>query len=174
MIVSSSLLVLLGVLGGIDILLYHSISHGIRQHADSRLELFTHFLRGPTYFILFLGVPNFEFHGYALWALGALLIFDLGISLADFWLESHSRQAFGGLPRGEYVLHVLLAMIFGALCAAIFFEGGKWVAMPTQLVWEHQNVPLLVKLALGIMAPLVLWSGCADLVAAAKLKGRTS
>ena len=66
MTVPSVLLFLLGVLGATDILLYHSISHGIPDHHDSRAELFTHFLRGPTYAALFLLVPNFAFRGCSL------------------------------------------------------------------------------------------------------------
>jgi hypothetical protein len=34
---------------------------------------------------------------------------------SDFMLERHSRESFGGLPSGEYVLHIILAMLFGAL-----------------------------------------------------------
>lgn len=164
MTVPSILLFLLGVLGATDILLYHSISHGIRHHVDSRAELFTHFLRGPTYATLFLLVPNFEFRGWCVIGLLALYLFDVGISLADFWLESRSRQAFGGLPRGEYVLHVVLAMLFGALVAASAYECGGAIGADSALVWQTDGGPHpVLRIALAIMAPLVLWSGIADL-----------
>ena len=167
MTVAAWLLFVLGLLGGADILLYHSISHGIRQHADSRAELFTHFLRGPTYAALFLLVPNFAFHGAWFYALLGLLAFDLGISLADFWLESRSRESLGGLPRGEYVLHVILAMLFGALVCSVFYEGNP--ATATGLVWQDDGPPIVLRVVLAVMAPCVLWSGIADLRAMVRL-----
>src|SRR5687768_1062140 len=115
MMTANYLLLTLGLLGGIDILLYHSISHGIRTHNESRWELLTHAMRGPTYAILFLVVPNFETHGVWAVLLAALLAFDVGISVTDFWLERKSREALGGLPSGEYVLHMIMAMLFGAI-----------------------------------------------------------
>lgn len=172
MTVPTYLLFLLGVLGGTDILLYHSISHGIRQHADSRAELFTHFLRGPTYAALFLLVPNFAFRGWWFAALVGLLLFDVGISIADFWVESGSRRRLGGLPRGEYVLHILLAMLFGALVAAVLYEGSDGFGAATVLVWQAEGAHVAVRVALALMAPLVLWSGLADLRAMVKLGKR--
>ena len=172
MIVPSYLLLLLGVLGGTDILLYHSISHGIRQHAESRAELFTHFLRGPTYAALFLLVPNFAFRGWYFAGLLLLLLFDVGISIADFWVESGSRRRLGGLPRGEYVLHILLAMLFGAMVVAVMYEGGAGFRAPSALVWQADGPHVTVRVALAIMAPLVLWSGLADLRAMVRLGRR--
>jgi hypothetical protein len=169
-IVPTYLLFALGLLGGADILLYHSISHGIRHHADSRAELFTHFLRGPTYAALFLLVPNFTFHGAYVVALLGLLAFDLGISLADFWVESRSRRFFGGLPRGEYVLHIILAMLFGALVCATLYESGVAVGDAPALRWQSDGAYGLVRVALAIMAPCVLWSGLGDLRAMLRLR----
>ena len=103
-----------GILGATDILLYHSISHGIRSHAESRGELVTHSMRGPTYAALFLVIPNFETRGAWAIAVALLLIVDVGISVADFALERKSRANLGGLPSGEYVLHMIMAMLFGA------------------------------------------------------------
>ena len=88
----------MGLLGGADILLYHSISHGIRSHRESRFELITHSLRGPTYAALFILIPNFTMQGLWFWALVGLLIFDVMLSFADFILERKSREFFGGLP----------------------------------------------------------------------------
>src|SRR5687767_12477753 len=119
MIAANYLLLALGILGAIDILLYHSVSHGIRTHTESRWELITHAMRGPTYAILFLIVPNFELRGAFAIALALLLLIDIGISIADFWLERQSRAALGGLPSGEYVLHMMMAMVFGAFAMSL-------------------------------------------------------
>jgi hypothetical protein len=169
-IVSSWLLLVLGVLGATDILLYHSISHGIRRHPAARGELFTHFLRGPTYALLFLAVPNLELRGLWLVALLALLLVDLAISIADFWLETDSRAGLGGLPRGEYLLHVVMAMLFGGLVAAVLFESDGALSAATSVGWRQEGAPRSVRVALAIMAPLVLWTGLADLRAMRALR----
>ncbi|HUS34747.1 MAG TPA: hypothetical protein VM680_05280 [Verrucomicrobiae bacterium] len=166
MLIANYLLLALGVMGGIDILLYHSISHGIRTHAESRWELVTHAMRGPTYTILFLVVPNFETRG--VWALlmALLLIFDVGISVADFWLERRSRAELGGLPSGEYVLHMIMAMLFGAFVMAASPSLLEWMAQPTALVATGAHAASGLRMILAIFAAGVLWSGAMDLRAA--------
>ena len=108
-------------------------------------------------------MPNFTFHGAYVVALLGLLLFDLAISLADFWVESRSRRFFGGLPRGEYVLHIVLAMLFGALVCAALYESGGALRDASALVWQKDGAHWLVRVALAIMAPCVLWSGLGDL-----------
>ena len=169
MAVATIILFILGVLGGIDILLYHSVSHGIRSHEDSRLELITHSLRGPTYAALFLLVPNFAMQGAFFWLLIGIFVFDVAISLGDFILEGASREFFGGLPTGEYVLHTILAMLFGGLVTSVFYSVGHWAALPTRLAYEPAAVPDLLRALLVFMAAFVLWSGAMDLRAAIRL-----
>ena len=164
------LLLILGFLGAADIALYHSISHGIRSHAESRHELVVHSLRGPTYFALFLLVPNVAMRGAWFWALIALFVVDLGISIWDFLIEKKSRRQLGGLPSGEYVLHIVMAMVFGALVASVFFGAGDWATQPTRLAFEPVAVPTLLRYALGVMALGVLLSGFQDALAAVRLR----
>lgn len=87
----SILLFLIGLLGAADIVLFHTRAQRLHAHRPARAELFTHFLRGPTYAALFLGVPNLSFGGNWFHGLCGLLAFDLAISIADFWLEPESR-----------------------------------------------------------------------------------
>lgn len=163
------ILFVLGIFGGTDILLYHSISHGIRFHQDSRAELIVHSLRGPTYAALFLLVPNFAIHGGFFWMLIAIFALDLAISLADFALEGESRKFFGGLPTGEYVLHTVLAMLFGALVTSVFYGAGDWAGEPTSLMYDPADVPVWLRGLLAIMAVLVFCSGAMDAQAAWRL-----
>src|SRR5690349_10361499 len=153
------ILFLLGCLGAMDIALFHSVAHGIRSHTGSVGELITHSLRGPTYATLFLLVPNFELHGLFAWGLMALFVFDLGISIWDFSLEQDSRRLLGGLPSGEYVLHMLMAIIFGALVTSILCLEHNWFSAPTDLVWTITGAPVVLRLTLSIMALAVLGSG---------------
>lgn len=159
------ILFVLGCLGAMDIALFHSVAHGIRSHADSVGELVTHSLRGPTYVALFLLVPNFELHGLFAWGLMALFAFDVGISIWDFSLEQASRRFLGGLPSGEYVLHMLMAIVFGALVTSILFLEHDWFSAPTHLVWTPTGAPAVLRLTLSVMALAVLGSGIQDAAA---------
>jgi hypothetical protein len=159
----------MGVLGALDILLYHMLAHGLRQRPESRAELVTHFLRGPTYAALFFAVPNLRLEGAWFVALIAVLVFDFAISIADFWLEPASRASDGGLRRGEYVLHVLLAMAFGALVYAVFDEGRDACELATKITWLDAGPPIALRVVLGIMSPLVLITGLLDLRAVIRL-----
>lgn len=167
--VATYILFVLGCLGATDILLYHSVSHGIRSHHDSRFELLVHALRGPTYAALFLFVPNFALHGAYFWLLIGILAFDVLISLVDFMLERQSRAFFGGLPSGEYVLHIVLAMLFGGLVTSVYYSAWDWSALPTAIVYAPAEVPVLLRGLMAFMAVLVLGSGVMDLVAAVRL-----
>jgi hypothetical protein len=167
--VATYILVVLGILGAIDIAVYHGVAHGIRYHPDARAELVVHSLRGPTYCALFALIPNFALQGAWFWLLMGLFAFDLGISVVDFVLEGSSRRFFGGLPTGEYLLHILMAMLFGAFATAVVFGAGAWATMPTRFAYQPARVPLLLRLVMGVMAALVLGSGVQDALAAVRL-----
>jgi hypothetical protein len=173
MIVATWLLFVLGGLGATDILLFHTIAQSIRRHPAARQELITHSLRGPTYAALFVLVPNCVMQGAWFWVLVALLAVDLAISVWDFAIERESRAFFGGLPTGEYVLHVFIAIVFGALITAVLFEAAPWASAPTRLAWEPAPVPAALRWAFLVMAALVLASGLLDLRAVLRLGPRS-
>lgn len=171
MLTATCILLILGVLGGTDILLYHSVSHGIRTHVDSREELIVHSLRGPTYATLFVLLPNFALHGGYFWMLMGLFVIDVGISIWDFLIERKSREFLGGLPSGEYVLHMIMAMLFGALVTSVCLQAGAWAAMPTSLTYAPvPGLPALLRLLMAVMAVTVLYSGALDALAALRLR----
>ncbi|QDV09998.1 hypothetical protein Poly30_55590 [Planctomycetes bacterium Poly30] len=168
------ILFIMGVLGATDIVVFHVAAHDLRNRPESRAELVTHFLRGPTYAALFFVLPNFTLNGGWFVALLALLVVDALISVVDFWLEPESRRTAGGLPRGEYLLHVILAGLFGALVAVIVLERGGHLDAPTAIHWMPRGtgVPDLLRLALTAMAPIVLFTGLLDLRAVLRLGSR--
>ncbi|MCA9004238.1 MAG: hypothetical protein KDA70_03115 [Planctomycetaceae bacterium] len=167
--VATWILFVLGCLGATDIALYHSFSHGIRSHPDARGELVVHSLRGPTYAALFLVIPNLKLQGFYFWCLVALFAFDVLISIVDFALERESRRLLGGLPSGEYVLHIIIAMLFGGLVTAVCLEAGAWRNEPTRIIYAPAAVPDVLRLVMAVMALLVLISGIQDAMAARKL-----
>ena len=174
MVAPSWILFALGVLGATDIWLFHTRAHHLHAHPPARAELVTHFLRGPTYFLLFLLVPNFTFRGEVLLGLLALLAFDLCISIADFWIEPRSRAALGGLPRGEYLLHVFMAMLFGALVASVWYESAGRFDAAAELRWQPDGAHPWLRVTLAVMALGVLWSGLSDLAAVRRLTRSTT
>jgi hypothetical protein len=161
--VATWILLALALLGGTDVALYHVVSHGLRQHPGARGELVFHALRGPTYALLFLAVPNLRLDGAWFAALLLLLGCDLAISVGDFLVERDSRRDLGGLPSGEYLLHVLMAILFGALVASILILEGHRLDAPSAMAWEPAPVPAAVRLLLAIAASGVLISGFLDL-----------
>ncbi len=176
MLTISALLFAMGLLGATDILVFHVHGHALRERVDSRAELVTHALRGPTYAVLFLVVPNYELNGGWYLALLGLLAVDALISVVDFWLEPESRRSAGGLPRGEYLLHVILAALFGALVFAIASQGSERIQAPNSIQWIPLgaiDIEALLRMALMAMSPVVLWTGGLDLLAVVRL-GRPS
>jgi hypothetical protein len=163
------LLFLLGWLGAADIALFHSVAHGIRSHPHCTGELITHSLRGPTYAALFALIPNFALHGLFALGLLALFAFDAAISVCDFWLEKGSRRSLGGLPGGEYVLHMLMAMAFGGLVASATVHLLAWCHEPTEFLYAPAAVPGIVRAIMLVMGVLVLFSGLQDLLAVLRL-----
>jgi hypothetical protein len=164
--IATYLLLAIGILGAADIALFHTVANGIRAHADSRWELYVHSLRGPTYGSLFLLIPNVQMHGAWFWALLALFALDVAISLWDFALEKASRATFGGLPTGEYILHIVIAMFFGGLVAVVSLQCGAWANLPTNLQFAPAAVPVMVRILLAVMALVVFWTELGDLRAA--------
>ncbi len=163
------LLLSLGLLGAADILLFHSVAHGIRSHPHSARELVTHSLRGPTYATLFVVIPSFRAQGLFVWAIAAIFLFDIAISIWDFALETESRRRLGGLPGGEYVLHMLIAMVFGAFVAAFLGSAGPRFHQPSLLRFDPVAGLWLRALFLA-MAGGVLASGIQDALAILRLK----
>jgi hypothetical protein len=149
------------------------LAHGIRSHPDSRLELVIHSLRGPTYALLFLVVLNIVLYGLFFWFLIGLFAVDIAISIADFAVERESRRFLGGLPSGEYVLHIIIAMMFGALVTSVWFGAPDWLKRPTCIAYAPANVPGLLRVTMAVMAVLVLVSGFQDALAAYRLRGRS-
>jgi hypothetical protein len=167
--VATALLFAVAVLGLTDVLLYHTVSHGIRHHARAKGELVLHALRGPTYAFLFALIPFFEFRGLYSFLLAGVLAMDVLISIVDFWLEGESRRFLGGLPSGEYVLHMIIAMIFGAFLCVTSFQLFHWIRLDTELLYTGHQLPLVIKLVFPVMAVLVFVSGLQDAVAAIRL-----
>jgi hypothetical protein len=87
----------------------------------------------------------------------------------DFALERDSRRDLGGLSSGEYLLHVGIAILFGALVTAVAFEGGASRALPTSITWGESAVPWALRALMAVMALGALVSAAFDAAAVVRL-----
>ena len=172
MVVATYLLAALAVLRAADGLCCHVLAHHLRHFVPARGELVVHLLRGPLWAALFAAVPNCRCEGRWFVALLAVFAADLLLALVDCWLESRSRRELGGLPRGEAMLHLLLAMTWGALVFAVLTESGSaWPGQrPTSLQWLETGAPAPLRIGLGVAALLTLWSTAADFAAVRRMR----
>ncbi len=124
------LLLVQGVLGGIDNFWHHEVTERLPSKPSARNELALHAAREAIYAVIFLGFAWSEWHGLWAWAFAGLLVLEIGITLADFIIEDRTRK----LPPFERVLHTILAIIFGALLITFWPIWLAWTGQPTTLV----------------------------------------
>src|SRR5262249_2766815 len=119
MVVATYLLAALAVLRAADSFCCHRLAPHLPPYMQARAELVAARLRGPVGAVLFAVVPNARCEGHWFVALLGVLALDLLLWIVDVCLEVSSRRELGGLPRGEALLHLLLAIGWGALVHAV-------------------------------------------------------
>lgn len=97
------------LMGAFDNLWHHELEAKLPQRTSARYELALHAAREFIYGIVFIGLAWFEWRGAFAGLLVALLLSELGITLADFLEEDRTRI----LPPFERVLHTLLTISYG-------------------------------------------------------------
>lgn len=117
------LLVIQGVLGALDTLWYHERVYALPLHAPATSpELRLHATRDFVYGALFLTLPFVLWAGWWGWVLAALLAVEVVITLVDFAIEDEVRAPFGGVAKGERVMHTVMAIVYGAFLARFLPE----------------------------------------------------
>ena len=138
------------VLGAFDNLWHHELEARLPQRMGARRELALHAAREALYGVLFLVVAWLQVHG--LWAglLGALLLAELCITLADFLEEDRTRK----LPPLERLLHTVLTAMYGAFLALMLPLLARWAWLPTALVPVQHGLTSFVftAFAVGVLA----------------------
>jgi hypothetical protein len=100
-------LALFAVLAFYDGFVLHIFRYRLYQHPESKTEHLTHTLRA----VLFPFIAYFLFLGNCqacFWVGMAAVLLDVGVMLWDAYIEKDSRAFMGGLPRWEYILHLLV------------------------------------------------------------------
>ncbi len=73
------------------------------------------------------------------------------IAWSDVWEETRSRAPQGGLPRGEYFMHVVLSVLVGAYMMAVFQAVWPDRLLPTAVVVDPPAVPFLLRALMTFM-----------------------
>jgi membrane-bound metal-dependent hydrolase YbcI (DUF457 family) len=128
-----SLLILHGVIGGVDVLVNHELAEKLPHRESARHEEILHSLRELLFALIFGGLALFEWRGSFAWCIVALLAGEFLVSLTDTLLEDKIRR----LPPLERALHVLLFINFGAYVALFVPVLADWNAMSSALEPVH-------------------------------------
>jgi hypothetical protein len=161
------LLAIQGIIGAFDTLYYHEWRAQLPgRGATAAPELRLHALRDFLYAVLFGTLPWLAWQG--LWAavLAAVLVTEIGLTLADFLVEVRVRKVLGDVYGGERITHAIMGILYGAMVANLLPVLWQWWQLPTALAPAVAAVPELLRWSLTIMAVGVFLSGVRDLYAA--------
>jgi uncharacterized protein (TIGR01777 family) len=139
-----------GLVGALDNLLHHELTARLPSRTSARTELALHSVREGVYAVVFFCLAWAEWRGWWAWALAALLVLEIGVTIADFLVEDATRA----LPRFERALHTGLAVGYGAFLAAFAPVWLGWALSPAEVVPASYGLlsPLLTLYALGVGA----------------------
>lgn len=155
-------LMLLGLLGAFDTLYYHEWRLRLPYNPAARKELRLHASRDFVYCIVFGSLAWTTWNGAWILPLGAILLFEVWITLTDFLEEDRTRH----LPAGERVMHSLMGIVYGVFLALLFPQAASWTKLATGFGSASYGV---ISWILTVFAAGVLLSGLRDLRASARL-----
>lgn len=124
------LLLVQGVLGGIDTIYHHELTVALPQRPGAKKELAIHSIRALLYGVVFAAIAHVEFHGVWIVSIAVLVLIEVGLTLWDFVVEDNSRK----LPATERILHTILAINGGAVFGLYAWQLMQWSALPAALV----------------------------------------
>ena len=144
------LILVQAVLGATDNLVHHELEAALPSRPGARTELSLHAAREAIYAVLFAGLAWLEWRGLWAFALAALLLAEIAITLKDFLVEDATRR----LPPFERALHAVLAIGYGAILALLAPTLLGWAVLPSALVSTgHGAISWILTLAaLGVGA----------------------
>jgi len=172
LIIALRLLVLLALLGAFDTLYYHEWRARLPALGlTARDELRLHALRDFVYAILFATIPWIAWQGFYVFALAALLLIEIILTLWDFVVEDWIRKPLGGVYPGERVMHAIMGIVYGAALASLIPTMHQWWFLPARLAIVAPPPSLILGAILTLMAAGVLLSGIRDRRAPTGMRG---
>ena len=145
-----TLLLLHGVIGGLDVVWNHELIEHLPARVEARQEELLHAMREILFALIFAGLAWFEWHGMLMWIIAAALAAEFGVTMRDTLLEDKIRR----LTAAERTMHVILLINFGAYTALLMPEFIHWHRLPTMLQrvdhgWRGLALSLLAIIALS-------------------------
>ena len=161
----------LGALGAFDTIYYHEWRARLPALGPrARRELDLHALRDFIYSALFIGLSHASFRGALAVVVGALLLVEIGVTLADFIVEDTVRRPIGGVYPGERAAHAVMGIVYGAMLAHLVPELAAGWEAPTGL-GPAPAIPEPLRWTLTLMGLGVFASGVRDALAARGVRG---
>lgn len=145
------LLLIVGHLGVFDVLYFHLYRCKLDRRPECHREVFWHTMRHAIYASQFIIIANFRFHGAALFILALIYAADVFVAWADVWEETTSRRAQGGLPRGEYFMHIVLSLLVGCYLMVVWQTVWADRLLPTTIVVDPPRVPVMLRAYMTVM-----------------------
>lgn len=146
------LLVVQGVMGGVDTLLNHELIARLPQRPEARTEIGLHVAREAIWAFLFLGLAWLAWHGALALVIAAVVVAEIAITAVDEFVENRIRV----LPQNERVLHVFLTLNLGLIIALLAPILLAWRGHPTALVAQSYGVLSWILSGLALAAGI--WS----------------
>jgi hypothetical protein len=160
------LLFVQGVIGAFDTFYYHEwrarLPAGVPGTAP---ELQLHAARDFLYAVLFGTLPWVSWEGLWVWALVAVIVGEIVLTLWDFVIEVVVRKPLGDVYAGERVTHAVMGILYGAMLAFLIPTLVEWRSLPTRLALTSAPLPPFLLWSLSVMAVGVFLSGVRDLYA---------
>jgi hypothetical protein len=151
MVAAFYLLLVIGHLGVFDVLYFHTYRCQLDRRPECQREVLWHTLRHAIYATQFIVIANFRFHGAALFLLAFVYGADVFIAWADVLEETDSRRAQGGLPRGEYFMHIVLSLLVGCYFMLVLQTVWSDRNLPIAIVFDPPPVPALLRVYMTLM-----------------------
>jgi hypothetical protein len=148
-------LTVIGFLGGVDVVWFHEWKERLPARTASAMEQKLHAVRELLYAVFFIGLAWWHWHGFWAWLLGAVVLFELGLTAWDVMTEANSRR----LSAGESALHWILTVLNGIYLALIAPVLLAWAGAPSAIGPENHGLTSLLMTALGLS---VLFWGLLD------------
>jgi len=145
------LILVVGHLGVFDVLYFHQYRCRLQERPECQREVFWHTVRHAVYGSQFLIIANLRFHGAALALLALVYLADVVVAWSDVLEETKSRRNQGGLPSGEYFMHIVLSLLIG--CYFILVGQAVWAdrLLPTAIVVDPPRVPFILRAYMTFM-----------------------
>ena len=150
---ATAMLVLFIGIGAYDGLYLHLWRFRLFARPESRREHLTHTLRAllvlPTIVLLF--IVNSQ--GWLLYLALGLALLDFAVMIWDVLTEEGSRADFGGLPQGEYLIHLVGTTLHVTALTLAFASRPMQAWLPSASVVGPAPVPEIISTTAWAVLP---------------------